>query len=123
MVEKINNLKNCSGSEMQRVIKEIKIANKKINFFSRDVYPYSYPVKVGELIKNAEDFEQYSRSSQNVIYDEIKGLVVIINTWIEYYNEPKVKVKIIKGYNQGKVLEVEEKMAKYLVEQKTVEII
>lgn len=91
--------------------------------FDMDVYPYSFPIKIGKLVGGIPDIESYTRSSIDVIYAEVRGLVDIVNRYIDRTKrlaaEPCVTVKLSKEFAEKYGSEyyiTKSSMAKLLVE-------
>ena len=58
----------------------------KYNWYDRNTYPYSFPVKVKEILKDCEDYDDCTSGSQAYLYTYIKGLVEILEKWERDYN-------------------------------------
>jgi hypothetical protein len=81
-------------------------------YASRTVMPYGFGIKVSAIIDNARGFEQMTSDSISLCYDELAGLVRILEAWIE--NE---KNSVWVEYN-GKKLFVPVEFAELIKEGK-----
>ena len=81
-------------------------------YASRTVMPYGFGIKVSAIIDNARGFDQMTSDSISLCYDELKGLVRILEAWIE--NE---KNSVWIEYN-GKKLFVPREFAELIKEGK-----
>lgn len=111
-MKKIEKIKKVNSEEIKNVIRLLKEADKEINFFDKKVCPYSFPVKVREIVADAENFDRCSYCSKCIIRDELNGLIDIVNHWIDLYNEPKITIIYIKN---NKVKNVSKSTAEELV--------
>lgn len=115
MVERINNMKAVNADEIKAAVEMIDRANLEMNFMSEKVMPYGYPVTVESIVDANRDFEAYTKSSQEVLFMELQGLINILNHWIDQYNEPKVWVQV---KNDKDPIEVPKSIADMIVEDK-----
>jgi hypothetical protein len=81
-------------------------------YASRTVMPYGFGIKVSAIIDNARGFEQMTSDSISLCYDELAGLIRILEAWIE--NE---KNSVWVEYN-GKKLFVPVEFAELIKEGK-----
>lgn len=84
------------------------------------VFPYSFPVKITDMIDRLEDIWEYESSSKELIVAEVNGLVTIMNKWEEHEiadrNGPQVTLRYIYGTHHGECVSMPERIAKELIE-------
>jgi hypothetical protein len=102
-------------SEMMNRIKEIEETCKKYGFMDRKVSPYSFWIKVKDLIAGWKDYDECTRCSQQVIDAEVRGFEKILHSWICYEQEPLIKVRIKVGKNTGNIVDYHKSTADELV--------
>ena len=101
-VDLIKRVETLEDKDMTRALADIRKANEEMNFFDNMVRPYSYLVSVREMVESAENYEDCTRSSKQVLKAEVNGLIDIINHWIELFNEPQIEVEFTVGESKGK---------------------
>lgn len=101
---------------VHETLKEIENTCNQYNFWERKIMPYGFGIKVKRIFQNWKDYDLCTIDSQSVIRDEIKGFLPILERWIDYENQPMVKVKIIKGDNSGQFREYHKSTADTLIE-------
>ena len=84
----------------------------KYGFMENTIMPYSFKMTVRELVKNWKDYDRCTRSSQQIMVDELKGFLPILQHWVKLADEPKVKVKM----PNGKIKEVPKSVADDLID-------
>lgn len=81
------------------------------DWYDRTTFPYSYPVKVGEILKECEDYDDCTSGSQAYLYTYIKGLVEILEKWEKDYNSRRA-VRV-----NGKVKNLTPEFIEMLIEE------
>lgn len=117
-------LKKIEGRNKEEQIKVfIKEADRMITEYGwqeRTVLPYSFPVKVTDIIDKLKKVHFYTKSSRDIIIAEANGLPNILNYWEQVAVAPKVTVRY---FTSGKVKEISKIVADDLVDVGMVEII
>lgn len=94
-------LKEIKGNNKLQQVKEfVKEADRMIAEYGwqdKTVIPYSFPVKITEIIDNLRRYEGYTRCSQQILIAEANGLPHILNYWEEIEKAPKVKIQLMNG--------------------------
>lgn len=98
--------------EFKTKAKEVIDTCKKYGFMSRTVHPYSFDMTVEELVKNWADYDRYTYSSKQIMRQELKRFLPILEHWIEVENEPKV---MIMSLHNGNVREYPKSTAEELI--------
>ena len=102
------------GSEVDSFVKEAEGMIRKYNWEERIVHPYpNCPLKVTKIISDLKDYDRCTSGSKDYLILLANGLADIMNAWEEHELAPKIKVRSLKS---GKIHEVEEWMAKMLIE-------
>lgn len=101
---------------MEDRIKEIELTCEKYGFLDRKVRPYSFDIKVKDLIDGWKGYSKCTRSSQQVIEAEIRGFEDILDAWIKFEEEPMVLVKLIDGKLKGEMKEYHKSLAESIIE-------
>lgn len=104
---------------VHETLKEIEETCNKYGFWDNKVIPYGFGIEVRSLFNNWKDYDNCTYDSRAVIRDEIKGFLPILRSWVEYENEPMIKVRIIKGEHIGQEKEYHKSLADILIESET----
>lgn len=102
--------------DVKQTLKEIENTCNKYNFWDRMIHPYGFGIKVNRIFSNWKDYDLCTYDSKSVIRSEIRGFLPILAKWVEYENEPKIKVRLTKGDNAGQVKEFCETVAEMIIE-------
>lgn len=97
-------------------INTVKEICNQYNFWERTVMPYGFKMTVKELFENWEDYDRCTTDSKDVIRAEVKGFLPILDRWVEYEEEPMVKVRLIEGTYAGEVKEYHKSTADIFIE-------
>ena len=103
-------------AEVADAVKEIERTCDEYSFWERTIYPYSFKMTVRELVKNWKDYSRCTPDSKDVILAEMNGFIPILNHWVEYQNEPDVKILYLEGNKKGEIGEVKTSLAEMLIE-------
>lgn len=105
------------SDEIEAFIKEAEDMIGKYHWEERIVHPYpNCPLKVTKIISDLKDYDNCTSGSKDYLVLLANGLADIMNKWEEHELAPKIKVRSLKS---GKIHEVEEWMAKLLIEEGT----
>ena len=100
------------SAQVDAFVKEADRMIREYGWQDKEVYPYSYPVPVTEIVDSLRDFDSCTRSSQGYLVDLANGLAGIMNSWETYEKMPKRSVRDVET---GHVFSVSEEMAEMLL--------
>lgn len=104
----------CTAEDRRAFVAEAERMVKEYGWEKMHVYPYGYPVKVTKIINEFKwDYDRCTRDSKQILILTVNGLADILNHWEEDELAPKRKVRVL---DDGAVLELNEDMAKLIVE-------
>ena len=105
MIEKIPYAKFGRPNENERLafISEAERMIKEYGWEDKSVHPWSYPVKIVEIIDDIKDYDHCSKGSQDYLVTLANGLGEILNEWERREKLPKVRIKCLKD---GKIKEL-----------------
>lgn len=109
--------------EFKTKAQEVIDTCNKYGFMKNKIMPYGFIMTVEELVKNWKDYDRCTWSSKEIMQDELKGFLPILDHWVKIENEPKVKIRILVGKQAGQIKECPKSMADELVEIKLVELV
>jgi alkylated DNA repair dioxygenase AlkB len=114
-----------SVAEVKGVVAEIHQICEQYDFWNREVHPYSFKMIVRELVESNgwRDYEHYTSSSKSIIRQEINGFANILEHWVEYENEPMIKIHYLTGKKVGQTEEVHESLAEIFVQTQMAELV
>lgn len=99
--------------ELKKQIIEIENICKEYSFLDKTVMPYGYPIKISTLIEQWKKLKDcyglYNKDG--FIYDEVKILKSIIESWKAFEDEPKIKIKLMAGDNKGEIKYIQKSIA------------
>lgn len=121
MVEKLK--KYMTTKEVEDKVHEIMDYVINYGWEERTIHPYNYPIKVIDLLKNVEFYEDYTAASKRLFIAEVNGFIDILNKWIEQENEPKVTIRFLVGNKKGQTKEVPASIAADYTECEFAEIV
>jgi len=102
--------------DVKQTLKEIEDTCNKYNFWEEKVMPYGYGITVQKLFDGWKDYDRCTSGSRSVIRSEISGFLPILAKWVEYANEPMIKVKLTTGKNAGQVKDFHKSTADLIIE-------
>lgn len=102
--------------DVKQTLSEIEETCNQYGFWDRMIHPYSFGIKVKRIFRNWKDYDLCTYDSQSVIRSEIRGFLPILAKWVDYENQPLVKVKLTAGGNAGQVKEFRKSTAELIVE-------
>ena len=102
--------------DVKQTLKEIENTCNQYNFWDRMIHPYGFGIKVNRIFSNWKDYDLCTYDSKSVIRSEIRGFLPILAKWVEYENQPLVKVKLTAGENAGQVKEFHKSTAEMIIE-------
>lgn len=101
---------------VHETLSEIEKTCNQYGFWDRMIHPYSFGIKVKRIFRNWKDYDLCTYDSQSVIRSEIRGFLPILAKWVEYENEPLVKVKLTAGENAGQIKDFHKSTAELIIE-------
>lgn len=114
-----------SVADVKGAVAEIHQICDRYDFWNREVHPYSWRMTVRELVESNgwRDYEHYTSSSKAIIRQEINGFADILEHWVEYENEPMVKIHYIAGSKADMTEEVHESLAELFIMTQMAELV
>lgn len=97
-------------------IKEIEEKCNKYGFWERKIMPYGFGIKVKRIFRNWKDYDLCTETDKSIIRSEIRGFLPILAHWVEYEEEPMVKILMTKGEYEGAVKEYHKSTADIFIE-------
>lgn len=83
--------------------KEVIAKCEKYGFMDRKIAPYGFGITVRDFVRNWRDYDNFTDGSKEVMQDELRGFLPIIEHWIAVENEPKITVQIITGKKKRQI--------------------
>ena len=80
--------------EFKAKAKEVIDTCNKYGFMDKIIMPYSFKMTVEELTRNWKDYDYCTYSSKEIMQDELKGFLPLLEYWVNLENEPKVTVRL-----------------------------
>lgn len=100
---------------MEQTIKKVRGIVDKYGWEDKTVSPYGFSVSVGDILKTAEEYKNYTADGRDIIGAEIEGLLRILEKWVEFEEAPRVKVRLLSGNNAGAIKDVNSGLAEDMV--------
>lgn len=102
--------------DVKQTLKEIEETCNQYNFWDNKIMPYGFGIKVKDIFCNWKDYNRCTYDSQSVIRSEIRGFLPILHHWVDYENEPMIKVRLTAGENIGQVKDFHKSTADLIIE-------
>ena len=112
-----------TGAEFKEKAQAAINTCKQYGFMNKTIMPYGYRMTVEEFTRNWNDYDRCTRSSKQIMEDEMKGFLPILDHWVAYENEPMIKVRIIEGTYAGEIKEYHKSTADLFVDSGMAELI
>ena len=104
--------------DVKQTLSEIEETCNQYDFWDRMIHPYGFGIKVKRIFQNWKDYDLCTYDSQSVIRSEIRGFLRILEHWVDYENQPLVKVKLTAGENAGQIKDFHKSTADLIIEHK-----
>jgi deoxycytidine triphosphate deaminase len=106
--------RRCTAEDRAAFLAEADRMIKEYGWENMEVHPYGYPVKITKILNDFRDYDRCTTGSKEYIVHMVNNLAEIMNAWEDYEMLPKVKILLLES---EKVFEVNEDMAKMLIEK------
>lgn len=102
--------------DVHKTLSEIEKSCNQYGFWDRKIHPYGFGIKVNRIFSNWKDYDLCTIDSQSIIRSEIRGFLPILKSWVDYENQPLIKVKLTAGGNAGQIKDFRKSTAELIVE-------
>jgi len=102
--------------DVKQTLKEIEKTCNQYGLWDRMIHPYSFGTKVKRIYQNWKDYDFCTETDKSIIRSEIRGFLPILAKWVDYENQPLVKVKLTAGENAGQIKDFHKSTADLIIE-------
>lgn len=106
----------ATAEEVAEKVTEMTAIVEKYGFGDREIHPYFFAIKVEDFLKGCKDYHRCTAGSRHQMLAEINGFITILNEWTKIEEEPKVKIRLIKGNRAGQIREIAKSIAEDYVD-------